>query len=144
MYKKIIVTLDRSALAEQALEHAVDIAKAFGAQVELLTVVPVMQQLMQDGSTVNVNWDAEVAEDEEYLKGILARVREAGVEVRSELRRGDVAEEILRHAEEMKADLIVMSTHGRSGLGRWVYGSIADRVLRHSPVPVLLVRATEQ
>lgn len=144
MYKRIIVTLDRSALAEQALAHAVDIAKAFGAQIELVIVVPVMQQLMQNGSTVNIDWDAEVAEDEEYLAGILARVREAGVEVRSEVRRGDVAEEILRHVDEARADLIVMSTHGRSGLGRWVYGSIADRVLRHSPVPVLLVRATEQ
>lgn len=144
MYKKIIVTLDRSAPAEQALAHGVEIAKAFGGRIEVVTVVPVMQQPVLEGTPVPVNWDAEVAQDEEYLKGIAARVKEAGVEVRSEVRRGDVAEEILRHVEEAKADLIVMSTHGRSGLGRWVYGSIADRVLRHSPVPVLLVRATEQ
>ena len=144
MYRKIVVTLDRSALAEQALTHAVEIAKAFGGRIALLTVVPVMQQLMQNGSTINIDWDAEVAEDEQYLAGVLARVQEAGVQVSSEIRRGDVAEEILRYIEEIGADLIVMSTHGRSGLGRWVYGSIADRVLRHSPVPVLLVRATEQ
>ena len=70
------------------------------------------------------------------LRGILARISEEGLRARSAVRRGDVAEEILRHAQELPADLIVMSTHGRSGLGRWVYGSIADRVLRPALVMV--------
>ena len=141
MYKKIIVTLDRSDLAEQALSHAVAIAEAFGAAIELLMIVPVTDR---DAShAVSVDWDAEIAEDEEYLAGVNSRVAEAGVEVHTELRRGNVAEEILHYVEKSDADLIVMSTHGRSGRGRWVYGSIADRVLRHASVPVLLIRATE-
>lgn len=139
MYKKIIVTLDRSELAEQALPHAVALAEAFGASLDLVMIVPVSDT----GNVVSVDWDAEIGQDQEYLAGLHARVEEAGVEVHTELRRGNIAEEILHWADKAHADLIVMSTHGRSGLGRWVYGSIADRVLRHSTVPVLLVRATE-
>lgn len=143
MYKTILVTLDRSELAEQALAHAVAIADAFHAAIELVTVVPVLDQEAMLATGVDIDWEREVAQYEEYLRGIVSRVAEEGPKVRSQVRRGDIAEEILRHAQEARADLIVMSTHGRSGLGRWVYGSIADRVLRHASVPVLLVRATE-
>ena len=66
------------------------------------------------------------------------------IQVSTVIRRGDVAEEILAHTDEAEGDLIVMCTHGRSGLGRWVYGSIADRTLRYASVAVLLVRAAEE
>ena len=72
-------------------------------------------------------------------KGVSGRLAEEEVRVRTEVLRGDVAEEIIDHARH--CDLVIMSTHGRSGLGRWVYGSIADRTLRYATVPVLLVRA---
>ncbi|MEI6501974.1 MAG: universal stress protein [Armatimonadota bacterium] len=142
MYKKIVVTLDRSDLAEQALNHAVAMAEAFDAEIDLLMIVPVTERDAR--RTVNVDWDAEIAEDEEYLAGVNSRVAEAGVAVHTELRRGNVAEEILHYVDKSDADLLVLSTHGRSGRGRWVYGSIADRVLRYSSVPVLLIRATEK
>ncbi|MGE5531693.1 MAG: universal stress protein [Bacteroidota bacterium] len=143
MYKRILVTLDRSGLAEQALPHAVALAKAFGGTIELVTVVPITGFDTPEAG-IRMDWDREVDENRDYLAGIVARVTDSNVPVKSEIRRGDVAEEILRHAQEMHVDLIVMSTHGRSGLGRWVYGSIADRVLRYATVPVLLVRASEQ
>ncbi|MHB8993942.1 MAG: universal stress protein [Armatimonadota bacterium] len=143
MYKSILVTLDRSSLAEQALPHAVALAKAFGSTIELVTVVPITGFDTPQGG-VHLDWEREVDEDREYIAGIVARVTDDNVPVKSEIRRGDIAEEILRHAQELHVDLIVMSTHGRSGLGRWVYGSIADRVLRYASVPVLLVRASEQ
>jgi nucleotide-binding universal stress UspA family protein len=143
MYKRILVTLDRSPLAEQALPHAVALAKAFGGTIELVTVVPITG-FDNPEAGIRIDWDREVDEDRDYLAGIVARVNDSDVPAKSEIRRGDIAEEILRHAQEMKVDLIVMSTHGRSGLGRWVYGSIADRVLRYATVPVLLVRASEQ
>jgi nucleotide-binding universal stress UspA family protein len=143
MYKRILVTLDRSELAEQALPHAVAMAKAFSSSIELVMVVPITGYATPE-TAVHIDWEREVDEDREYLTGIVARVTDANVPVKSEIRRGDIAEEILRHAQEMHVDLIVMSTHGRSGLGRWVYGSIADRVLRYATVPVLLVRASEQ
>ena len=144
MYKTIIVTLDRSPLAEQALAHAVAMAKAFHSTIHLLSVVPVSDIQATYTSGTGIDWNLEVGVYEEYLAGIVSRIQEEGVKVISELRRGEVTEEILHYADKIHADMIVMSTHGRSGLGRWVYGSVADRVLRHSPVPVLLVRATEQ
>jgi len=144
MYKRVMLTLDRSPLAEQALPHAVALAKAFGASIELVGVVPIVPPDGMYAGAVTVDWESETAQYEEYLAGVLSRVQEEGLKARSEIRRGDVANEILRHAEEAQVDVIVMSTHGRSGLGRWVYGSIADRVLRHATAPVLLVRATEE
>jgi nucleotide-binding universal stress UspA family protein len=144
MYKRILLTLDRSPLAEQALPHAVAVAQAFGASIELVGVVPIAEQTTTYAAGVAVDWESEVAQYGEYLAGVLSRVQEEGLRARSQILRGDVAGEILRHAEENDVDLVVMSTHGRSGLGRWVYGSIADRVLRHAATPVLLVRATEE
>lgn len=144
MYKRILVTLDRSEFAEQALVHAVAVAKAFGSTIELLSVVPLPQAAGPDAGILFIDWDGEVAECEAYLAGVVSRLTEEGLKAESEIRRGEVTEEILRHAEEMHADLLVMSTHGRSGLGRWVYGSVADRVLRHAAVPVLLVRVVER
>jgi nucleotide-binding universal stress UspA family protein len=144
MYKRILVTLDQSQLAEQALPHALEVAKAFGACIDLLSVVPIYTY-SDDTLTgpVILDWEPIRAGAEEYLGGVASRVREAGVECTTQIERGDVAEEILRFCAEAACDLIVMSTHGRSGLGRWVYGSIADKVLRHAKVPVLLVRVSE-
>ena len=144
MYKRILLTLDRSPLAEQALPHAVALARACGASVELVGVVPMADQQAMYSAGAVVDWESEIAQYKEYLTGVLSRVQEEGLRAHSEILRGDVASEILRYAEEAGVDMIVMSTHGRSGLGRWVYGSIADRVLRHATVPVLLVRATDE
>ncbi len=142
MYRRILVPLDGSELAEQALPHANAVAQAFNASVELLQVVPIPEE----GSSAAdrpVGWEAEVAEAREYLGGIATRFAQAGIECHSNVTSGSVADEILRFCEDAECDLIVMSTHGRSGLGRWVYGSIADRLLRHAKVPVLLVRTGE-
>jgi nucleotide-binding universal stress UspA family protein len=143
MYSRIMLTLDRSPLAEQALPHAVALAQAFRAHLDVLAVVPLGAPDASGKYALHADWDAEAAESREYLAGVVSRLKDEGLQVTSEVARGNVAEEILRHAADSEADLLVMSTHGRSGLGRWVYGSIADRVLRHAPVPVLLVRATE-
>jgi len=143
MYHHIMVPLDGSPLAEQALPHALALARAFDAALELVAVVP--PGVVEGGPeyAVYLDRDSEVHEDEAYLQAMQSQVAADGLQAHIRVRRGDVAAELLHHAEEARADLIVMSTHGRSGLGRWVYGSIADRVLRHAPVPVLLVRATE-
>ncbi len=144
MYKTIILTLDRSELAEQAIPHAVALAQAFKATIEIITVVPVIDRDAMIAAGVAVNWEAEVKDAEDYVSGVRTALSEEGVVVHSEVRRGEIAEEILRHCEEMDAEMIVMSTHGRSGFGRWVYGSVADRVLRKATVPILLVRAVEE
>jgi len=142
MYHCVVVPLDRSPLAEQALPHAVALAKAGHARLELLSVAPLSAPEAAGQYGPRVDWDSDAAESRDYLAGLVGRLQDEGLRAHAEVRRGDIAEEILRHVADTEADLIVMSTHGRSGLGRWVYGSIADRILRHAPVPVLLVRAT--
>jgi nucleotide-binding universal stress UspA family protein len=77
----------------------------------------------------------------DYLRGIEHQLAREGVTVSSEVRFGRPAEEIISFAKDMKIELIAMSTHGRSGLARWAYGSVADRVLHTAKCPVLLVRA---
>ena len=141
MYKCLAVPLDTSELAEQAIPHAVALAKRFGARVELLTVIPSSLEDTIDGEAAGDAWDPRKLEAQEYLEGVSGRLADQGVSVSTAVRRGDVAEEIIDHAAH--CDLIIMCTHGRSGLGRWVYGSIADRTLRHASVPILLVRASE-
>ena len=142
MYSKIIVPLDTSEIAEQALAHGAEIARRFRAELELLTIVRPSPDASESGP--GAEWDPRILEAQEYLEGVASRLRMEDIQVSTVIRRGDVAEEILAHTDEAEGDLIVMCTHGRSGLGRWVYGSIADRALRYAGVAVLLVRAAEE
>jgi nucleotide-binding universal stress UspA family protein len=79
----------------------------------------------------------------DYLNRAGEPLRKKGLKVSTVVAMGNAADEIIKAAEENKVDLVAMSTHGRSGLRRLAFGSITDKVLRHSPVPVLTVRATE-
>ena len=144
MYKRILVTLDQSELAEQALPHAVAVAEHMDAVVELLSVVPVLDDELVQAVGSAFDWEAQKQAAADYLQGIQARVEAEGLRCTVAVRQGDVADEIIRYCGEVGRTLVVMSTHGRSGLGRWVYGSVADRVLRYADVPVLLVRAAEE
>ncbi|MCA9871481.1 MAG: universal stress protein, partial [Anaerolineae bacterium] len=81
---------------------------------------------------------------QDYLDQVVRGITAAGHQAISAVRLGQPAEEIISYAGENNCELIVMSTHGRSGIGRWVYGSVADKVLRGSATPVLLVRVQEQ
>lgn len=143
MYTHILVSLDQSELSEQALPHAIGLARAFGSTLHLVSVVHVSTSQVESGTTVVADWETQLDLARQYMSGIRKRILEQDVEAEWDVCQGDVAEEILRYCEQQECDLIVMSTHGRSGLGRWVYGSIADRVLRYATVPVLLVRASE-
>lgn len=144
LYSTILLPLDTSELAEQALPHAVELARSFDADLELLTVVGASRDDGLDVHAPEDEWDPRALEAQEYLEGVAGRLAQDGLSVRTAIRRGDVAEEIMAHSTEAGCDLIVMCTHGRSGLGRWVYGSITDRTLRYAEVPVLLVRASEE
>jgi nucleotide-binding universal stress UspA family protein len=75
-----------------------------------------------------------------YLKKIGDKLRDKGIKVTSEVRVGAPAEEIIKFADEVKADIVVMATHGRSGIGRWIFGSVSGKVLREGNTPILLVR----
>lgn len=156
MYQRILVPLDGSAFAEQALHHAQQVAQPGQSEIHLLSVAP----LLEDQSLAavdlypvyvyrdylvdhNAEKDRITAELAGYLEQVSARVKAAGFTPAPAIRFGQPAEEIITYAAKSGCDLIAMSTHGRSGIGRWVYGSVADKVLRSSSVPVLLVRAQE-
>lgn len=147
MYKRILVPLDGSALAEEALVHARAVARQFECKVILMRVV-VSPYAIAAPDLILAGYDegqenfTKVAQ--EYLQGVATDLQAAGLRVSTRTCEGPVAEAIIEHARDEEADMIVMSTHGRGGLSRWVYGSVADRVLQAAPCPVLLVRAAEK
>ncbi len=141
MYKKILVPLDGSALAEAVLPHAQALAKAEGAEIVLLSVpmTPNLEFLARSPSlATKVIEDTEI-ETETYLEKEEAKLTQAGAKVTHIMREGPIPEMILKVADEVHADVIAMSTHGRSGVQRWLMGSVADRVVHYSHIPVMLI-----
>ncbi|HSL52499.1 MAG TPA: universal stress protein [Candidatus Deferrimicrobiaceae bacterium] len=145
MYKRALVPLDGSPVAEAIIPFILDIAGPLDMEVDLLRVVEPLAPMVIEGSRhVEVeDIEARRTDAEEYLAPIAVELRNKGVKVESRVRRGNPAEEIVAAARETGADLIAMSTHGRGGLGRLVFGSVAQAVLRHVDMPVFLMRATE-
>jgi len=156
MYEKILVPLDGSAFAEQALCHAEHVAFPGKTEIHLLSVAPLLEDhslAVVDLYPVYVYRDYMIDQDQEmkrvqqelqgYLERVAQRLEDAEYRTTTVIRFGQPAEEIIAYAEETKCDLVAMSTHGRSGLGRWVYGSVADKVLRGSQIPILLIRAQD-
>lgn len=141
MYKKILVPLDGSALAEAVLPHAQALAKAEDAEIVLLSVpvVPSLEFLARTpGLATQVIEDAEI-ETEAYLIKEENKLAEEGIKVKHIMREGPIPEMILKIADEVHADVIAMSTHGRTGVQRWLMGSVADRVVHYSHIPVMLI-----
>jgi nucleotide-binding universal stress UspA family protein len=152
MYNKILVPLDGSKLAECALPHAEELVKGCGtAEVILISVTEQVQARTRApearelyglaGSDVTVTFGKKQRQAQTYLGRIAKELEAKGTKVRTEVLFWPPAEAIASYAELNRADIIVMSTHGRSGPSRWAYGSVADKVLRSSCVPVLLIRA---
>jgi nucleotide-binding universal stress UspA family protein len=143
MYKKILVPLDGSELAEIVLRHAVPLAKLIDAEIILFRVVtlPVSAYMVvtEPRLAVGLREDVE-AEAKEYLDGIAAKLRAEGIKASTEIGTGVVAETVQDFAKNIHADLIAMSTHGRGGLARMMIGSVADQLVRDSHLPVLLIR----
>lgn len=146
MFKTIIVPLDGSPVAEQALPLALSLLDTYEGDLHLVQVVtnylvPPYGLDYQVGETFR---DIALREAHEYLEKVRQQVEgETSRSISIKVIEGLVAENILDFADFQNADVIVMATHGRSGVGRWVFGSIAERVLRGSKCPVLLVRAQE-
>ena len=154
MYTKIMVPLDGSELAECVLPHVETFIA--GCQVGTIVFVRVIEptRLAAGGSyavsevdfkQVTANTEKIEAERKssaaEYLKQVVNRLKQDGVKLQTEVIVGKVADTLVDYTEANNIDLILIATHGRSGVSRWVRGSIADRILRASRVPVLMVRA---
>jgi nucleotide-binding universal stress UspA family protein len=138
MLNKILVPLDGSELAERGLTYATALAGATGAHV-LLVRVAFSHTLA--GVDPRERQAGAVREAEVYLQQIAAQLRERGFVCETVARYGHAAECITESARTRNADLIVMATHGRTGPGRWVLGSVAEAVVASSMVPVLVQRA---
>lgn len=146
--QRLLVPLDGSELAELALRYAEVVGRAFHAEIILLRVptLPPYVSLGPDATMVVPSLLGEVYNEvDAYLANVTRRLKAKGLVVhKAAVDPGAVAETIIDYAQETSVDCIVMSTHGRGGLSRWVYGSVADRVLRGAGAPVLLVRAPRE
>ena len=143
MYKKILVPLDGSELAEKAIPYATELCKG-ETEVILFQVIHIPLPLAAPDASIAVPMpDPQELIDEAlaYLEGIAESLRKDGVNAKAVANEQDVtADAIIAYAKENDVDLIVMTTHGRSGLSRLVFGSVAESVVRHTPCPVLLIR----
>jgi len=143
--RKLLVTLDGSALAEQVLAPSIEIAAALGASVALLRVVkpiPVryMEELDKSERGLGVRAQDELIDEAvNYLREIAKRSVRPRLEVQTAVRTGEAPDTILHYAETQGVDVVAMATHGRSGVRRWLYGSVTEKVLRSSAGFAMLI-----
>ena len=149
MFKRIVVPLDGSFRAEQAVPMAARIARGTGGSIHLVRVV-------NPPYDYSIGWapgaiitdqiiDAEMNEAKEYVKKVATSPLLRGIETSSEVMfaLGPVAQHIIEAAEAYKADLIVLCSHGRTGLTRWALGSVAHALVHHSTFPLLVLRQSK-
>lgn len=156
MYKRIVIALDGSTTAEEALPHAISLGEKYGAMLTLVTVAhtqgelaglaPSLEAQIAISQDVIARTESarEQASDRAYLEDIRLRIAERGADVETRVREGKPAEQILKLASELHADLIVLTAYGGGGAhtrsGGSVFGGVADEVLRGAHMPVLLIR----
>jgi nucleotide-binding universal stress UspA family protein len=139
MYRTLLVPLDGSPFSERALPVAVSVAQAAKARIVLVHVIP--GAASPDGQVGEGERQA-IDEARGYLTDVSGRLTQQGIQTETAAPRGEAADGILAEMRACPADMVVMCTHGRSGLGRWAYGSVAEAVLAKSTVPILLVYPT--
>jgi nucleotide-binding universal stress UspA family protein len=147
MYKIILVPLDGSQRAEAILPHADDLARCYQAKVIFLQVVEPEPLIVGPDvvyPVVNQEMMAERTKAAEaYLAERRAEFEERGIQVETYVAHGPVVEEIINRAERSKADLIAMASHGRTGLARVFYGSVAAGILHRVDRPLFLIRSSD-
>jgi nucleotide-binding universal stress UspA family protein len=138
VFKRLLVPLDRSGFAEDALKPAITIARASHAEIELVMV----HRPRPLAGAADVEWHAlQIAPKQKYLESIAEEITiGSGVPVKCSVLTGDVVEKLCQRAIDADIDLVVMTSHGRTGFDRAWVGSVADGVLRKSTVPVLIIR----
>jgi nucleotide-binding universal stress UspA family protein len=150
MYKKILVPLDGSELAEVALPYAEEIALKINSEVNLLQVVPQFYGLYKaDGEIyeqvpyIEEKMGILSIKAKDYLDKVAMRLLDKGINAVTAVRTGLAVNEVGGLAKETNTDIIIMSTHGRTGIGRWAMGSVANKIVRSSERPVILIRAKD-
>ena len=149
MYQRILVPIDGSSTSSRGLTEAIQIARLTGGRLRLVHVIDELSFALAMDAYAGYagNWLEELRGNAtKLLQAAQAKAVAADVEADTVLIdrfKGAVHEQVIAEAQASNADLIVIGTHGRRGIGRWVMGSSAEHILRMSPVPVLLVRAPE-
>ena len=144
--RRILVPLDGTAASEKILPHAQELVTHFKAEVTFFQAIqPLYNAVATTDGIVYVPYTPEemksfVTSAENYLTRVSAPFRELGVPVQQKVTLGDPAEAIIRFADEIGADLVAMATHGRTGVYRWMIGSVADKVLHAGNTPLFMVR----
>ncbi|WP_136603402.1 universal stress protein [Salinigranum halophilum] len=136
MYDTLLVPTDGSPGSERAVEHAVELAETYDATLHTLYVVDDSQVPVAGAEALD---DDLSARGKEAIDVVRTRAADSDVAFVSALRRGDPTQEILGYRDEIGADMIIMGTHGRTGLERHLLGSVTEQVVRSSPVPVVTV-----
>ncbi len=147
--QRILVPLDGTAVHEPALPMAIMIARTFGAELHFVLVIPTLATLSGDQvvsglllpSTTRAILDLSRQGAEEYLEHVITRCKTEGVVAHAEILRGDIVPELLGLAERLNVDLIVLASHGRTGLDALFTGSVTSRIAGRKIRPLLLVRA---
>jgi len=144
--KKILVPLDGSREGEVVIPHIAWLASGLRAEVVLFQALAGgYHTITAKGYEYAIYPEQQIASDKafakDYLSGVGTQLKEKGIKLGVEVRLGHAAEGIIEFADEANADMVAMSTHGRSGVGRWVLGSVAEKVLHEGNKPLLLVRS---
>ncbi|MCJ7426182.1 MAG: universal stress protein [Dehalococcoidales bacterium] len=147
LISRILLPLDGSEAGEAAITRVKELKFRFEAEVILLEVVPEGRHLRTVGGLDYILFPEQEletfkAEANAYLGEVYKRLQRSKGELKIEIRSGEVAKEILNYAKRKKASLIAISSHGHSGMTKWVFGSTAQEIIQDSPIPVLVVKAT--
>lgn len=144
-YRHILVPLDGSEVAELALDDACRLAELNDAEITLLHIISPIDEVIAAGTDhpifIDQQWEARQIEAKHYLNKVVTRLDCPAITVHAAVQMGAAAETIVDYANTQSVDLIVMATHGRTGLKRLIFGSVAEAVLHQADVPLLLIRA---
>ncbi len=143
MFQRILVPLDESALAECVLPHVAAVAQISGAQVILLRVLEdkLATPAAQPQASDPLQWEISKTKAGKYLSGVSARLQEAGISSQAELLEGESAECVINYVRDHDIDLIILSSHGQSGISGWHLGGIGQKVVLRAHVAIMIVRA---
>lgn len=146
MAKRVLVPVDGSGVSESILPFLLELGNPKDLDIILLQVNGIIPPMAIEGTCYFTPDDVEGrrAEARKYLRRLADELQNAGLRVVTRVRRGEPVDEILEAVREEAVDLIAMATHGRTGPGRVLWGSVAEGVLRRAPVPVFLLRRTEK
>ncbi len=136
-YKNILLAIDGSRSSEKAAEKAIDLAKDYGGEIKAISVVDVTDEFMAQAPE---EVEALVKKSKGIVEDVSGRAASEGIKAEGIVREGEADKVITDIAKEQKTDIIVMGSHGRTGLGRFLMGSVAEKVIGRSPCPVLIVR----